>query len=72
MKMLRCPSCFARDVDVVFLVHDPRRDEYYCNQCTFSGSAEEVEARFATYLDQRYKQRNEEHPFHRQFVAKRV
>lgn len=63
MKTYRCPMCFARDVDVVFLLHDAARDEHYCPQCAYSARAEDVEARFEAYRATRYKDRCRPHPF---------
>lgn len=32
---LTCPSCFAREVDPVFLNRDPEDGEYYCTKCSY-------------------------------------
>gem|GEM_PF-5224928 len=55
--------CFARDVDVVFLLHDSVRDEHYCPQCAYSASAGEVEARLSAYCAARYRMAARPHPF---------
>lgn len=63
MMTYRCPLCFARDVDVVFLRHDAARDEYYCLQCAYAGTSAEVERLLQAYRDSRYKQKLRPHPF---------
>ena len=37
----RCPSCFARDIDVD-MFYDAEKKEYYCLRCQFVGTEEEV------------------------------
>ena len=37
----RCPSCFARDIDMD-MFFDEEKQEYYCLRCGFTGSEEEV------------------------------
>ena len=37
----RCPSCFARDIDVD-MFYDGDRKEYYCLRCQFTGTEEDV------------------------------
>ncbi len=37
----RCPSCFARDIDVD-MFYDEEKKEYYCLRCQFVGSEKEV------------------------------
>lgn len=69
MTTPRCPLCFARDVDVVFLRHDPAREEYYCLQCAYAGSPDEVERLLQTYRETRYKRRAQPHPFARRRTA---
>ena len=63
MKTYRCPMCFARDIDVVFLLHDAVHDEHYCPQCAYAAPAHEIEARFEAYRSSRYKDRSRPHPF---------
>lgn len=34
---LTCPACFAREIDPVFLRHDPEEGgEYYCQHCGYT------------------------------------
>lgn len=63
MNAYRCPMCFARDVDVVFLLRDESRDEHYCPQCAYAAPAAEVEKLLETYRAARYKGRSRPHPF---------
>lgn len=63
MNPYRCPLCFARDVDVVFLQHDAVRDEHYCLQCAYAAPSAEVERLLALYRNARYKLRTRAHPF---------
>jgi hypothetical protein len=37
----RCPSCFARDIDVD-MFYDSDKDEYYCLRCQFTGNEEDI------------------------------
>ena len=37
----RCPSCFARDIDMD-MFYDEEKKEYYCLRCGFTGSEEDV------------------------------
>ena len=37
----RCPSCFARDIDMD-MFYDEDKKEYYCLRCSFHGNEEEV------------------------------
>ncbi len=37
----RCPSCFARDIDVD-MFYDGEKKEYYCLRCQFVGTEDEV------------------------------
>ncbi len=37
----RCPSCFARDIDMD-MFYDEEKQEYYCLRCGFVGTKEEV------------------------------
>ncbi len=37
----RCPSCFARDIDVD-MFYDGQKKEYYCLRCQFTGTCEDV------------------------------
>ncbi|HAT11441.1 MAG TPA: hypothetical protein DCS97_12805 [Planctomycetes bacterium] len=45
-KPLICPACFAREIDPVFLHHDPEDGgEWYCIHCSYTArSADEVRA----------------------------
>jgi len=35
--IFRCPYCFARGNDSVYLEHDEVTNEYYCPRCVFEG-----------------------------------
>ena len=37
----RCPSCFARDIDMD-MFYDEEKKEYYCLRCGFTGSEEDL------------------------------
>ena len=37
----RCPSCFARDIDMD-MFYDEEKKEYYCLRCGFTGTEEDV------------------------------
>lgn len=32
---LICPSCYAREIDPIFLHQDPEDGTYYCTKCTY-------------------------------------
>ncbi len=49
----RCPSCFARDIDVD-MFFDSGKEEYYCLRCQFAGTEEEV-LRWNEAIRSRYK-----------------
>ena len=54
-KPLICPSCFAREIDPVFLCFDEEESEFYCQHCGYtSASAEEVECFLATFIHCRH------------------
>ncbi len=37
----RCPSCFARDLDID-MFYDKEKDEYYCLRCQYVGNEADV------------------------------
>ena len=37
----RCPSCFARDIDMD-MFYDEEKQEYYCLRCGFTGTESDV------------------------------
>jgi Zn ribbon nucleic-acid-binding protein len=37
----RCPSCFAREIDMD-MFYDEEKKEYYCIRCCYHGTEEEV------------------------------
>jgi len=37
----RCPSCFAREIDMD-MFYDEEEKEYYCIRCCYHGTEEEV------------------------------
>jgi Zn ribbon nucleic-acid-binding protein len=37
----RCPSCFARDIDMD-MFYDEEKGEYYCIRCGYVGKEEDV------------------------------
>ena len=41
----RCPSCFMRDLDID-MFYDKDKKEYYCIRCQYTGTEEDVLARF--------------------------
>jgi len=38
----RCPSCLAETNDSVVLLYDPKKKEYYCTHCFFTGDRKEI------------------------------
>ncbi len=49
LKRMICPSCFAKDIDPIFLQRDRRDGEAYCLKCDYVASPEEA-ARFLREL----------------------
>lgn len=43
IAQMRCPVCFAREIDVL-LLHDGT--EYYCVKCSYRGSVGDVRAAY--------------------------
>ena len=41
---MRCPVCFAREIDIVLFQEG---DEYYCIKCSFTGTAAEIDRMYA-------------------------
>lgn len=37
-----CPSCFAKEIDPVFLKQDRESHTYYCLKCGYEGSSRDV------------------------------
>jgi len=65
VKVYVCPSCFAREVDVIQLRWDEKDQEYYCFRCAWGGSEEKVKAFFAAFTEARYPGIRMHHPFAR-------
>ncbi len=63
IKKFVCPSCFAREIDVIQMHYDEEDDEYYCPRCAYAGNREQVEYFFKVLREERYKQMREPHPF---------
>lgn len=55
-RLVRCPECFAKDIDV-FLLYDEEEEEFYCYKCCFTGKVEEVEKQMKTFVETKYKNR---------------
>ncbi len=54
-ERLTCPACHAREVDPLFLNHDPEDGEYYCTKCTYvAKDAAEVKAFFNAFAAHRH------------------
>lgn len=52
-RLIRCPECFAKDIDV-FLDYDDEIDEYYCCKCCFTGNLERVNRCLRTFVENKY------------------
>jgi hypothetical protein len=37
-----CPNCMLKEIDPIFLHHDPSKDEFYCLKCGYTGDKREV------------------------------
>lgn len=55
IRMKRCPSCFAKEVDVV-LMYDKNDEEYYCAKCCYVGSGREIEQFYEYLKQQKYRE----------------
>ncbi len=54
-ERLTCPACYAREVDPIFLNHDPEDGEYYCTKCSYvAKDAESVGAFFDAFVFHRH------------------
>lgn len=60
---IRCPMCFMKDIDVVFLNYDEKENEYYCKKCAYSANIEEAKKLLAQFQESRFKERLKPHPF---------
>ena len=60
-RMIRCPECFAKDIDV-FMFYDEADEEFYCYKCCYTGTKEEVERDFSHFIDRKYRMRGKPHP----------
>jgi hypothetical protein len=63
LKRYRCPMCFMKEIDVVFLSYDAKEGEYYCKQCAYAGREEEVQLAFSAFTQLKYKECKKPHPF---------
>jgi len=52
-RLIRCPECFAKDIDV-FLLYDEKKDEFFCHKCCFSGSLEKVQEQTVKFVKSKY------------------
>ena len=52
-RLIRCPECFAKDIDV-FLLYDEDEDEFYCYKCCFHGTLEKVQRQTEAFVDKKY------------------
>ena len=52
-RQIRCPECFSKDIDV-HLLYDEDKDEYYCYNCCFTGSYEEVQKQIGDFVKRKY------------------
>jgi len=52
-RLIRCPECFAKDIDV-FLLYDEDDDEFYCYKCCFHGKLERVKEQTESFIKQKY------------------
>jgi len=59
--LIRCPVCFAREMDTI-LYYDSENDEYYCKKCCYTGNKEDVNNFFTAYRKGKYRDMYKEHP----------
>ena len=52
-RLIRCPECFAKDIDV-FLLYDEEDDEFYCYKCCFHGTLEKVKKQTENFIGKKY------------------
>lgn len=52
-RLIRCPECFSKDIDV-FLLYDDEQDEFYCYKCCFSGNLERVQKQTKDFIKRKY------------------
>lgn len=52
-RIIRCPECFSKDIDV-FMLYDEEKDEFYCHKCCFSGSLEKVQKYTEQFVKGKY------------------
>jgi hypothetical protein len=55
-RILRCPECFAKDMDV-FLLYEKESNEFYCYKCCFTGNVEIIDQQFKSFVEKKYKDR---------------
>ena len=55
-RIIRCPQCFAKDIDV-FLHYDEDEEEFYCYKCCFTGTLEEVNQQMEEFITRKYPNR---------------
>ena len=55
-RMIRCPECFAKDIDV-FLHYDAEKKEFYCCKCCFTGDIERVDRNMKNFIYEKYPAR---------------
>lgn len=56
-RIIRCPECFAKDIDV-FLHYDETVNEFYCCKCCFTGSIERVNNNMEDFIAKKYPKRS--------------
>lgn len=52
-RLIRCPECFAKDIDVS-LLYDDEKDEFYCYKCCFCGNLEKINKQMSGFLKNKY------------------
>lgn len=57
-RIIRCPECFAKDIDV-FLQYDEEDDEFYCYKCCFTGNLDKVNERMKAFIHSKYPKRSQ-------------
>lgn len=61
-KRLICPSCFAKELDVIELHYDETDQEYYCTKCAYAGKKENVDLFIQILKEEKFKDRCVNHP----------
>ena len=52
-RIIRCPECFSKDIDV-FMLYDEETDEFYCHKCCYTSKLEKAEEYMANFVKNKY------------------